>query len=167
MSLSIRAISKAKIVECNGYVDEEAEVLCDHDEVGSCPNRRDGLKPGCYVPGKGGRSFSLRIWYKDYGDWMRELCRFALGAEWEEVCEHPQRFRGKPFVELIDFPYSSDGQTIGARTSSKLHADFAGFAAKARRHFLKAPGLAWMWEVYRDFRKAFKIGSDGGFVSYW
>ena len=59
------------------------------------------------------------------------------------------------------------GQTIGARTSAKLHADFAGFAAKARRHFLKAPDLAWMWEVYRDFRKAFKLGSDGGFVSYW
>lgn len=167
MSLSIRATSKANLVDCNGYIDEEAGELCDHDEVGPFSKRRDGLKPGCYVPGKGGRTFYFEIWYKDYSDWMQELCRFALSAEWKEVCEHPKRFRGKPFVELIDFPYSSDGQTIGTRTSAKLHADFSGFADKARRHYLKDQTLAWMWNVYRDLRKAFKLGSNGGFVSYW
>jgi hypothetical protein len=167
MSLSIRAISKARRVDCNGFVDEAAEEGCDHDEVGHFPTLRDGLKPGCYVPGKGGRSYSFEVWYKDYSDWMRELCRFALGAEWEEVCKHPRRFRGKPFVELMHFPYTSDGQAIGPRSSAKLHADFARFAVKAREHFLKDPGRAWMADLYRAFRKALKLAGDGGFVSYW
>jgi len=51
--------------------------------------------------------------------------------------------------------------------SAKLHGDFVAFARKARKHFTQTEELAWMWDVYRDFRKAFKIASDGGFVCYW
>ena len=40
-------------------------------------------------------------------------------------------------------------------------------ARKARKHFPQTEEIAWMWDVYRDFRKAFKIASDGGFVCYW
>jgi hypothetical protein len=46
MSLSIRALSKPKLVACNRYVDEEREQTCEHDEVAWYPERRDGLKPG-------------------------------------------------------------------------------------------------------------------------
>jgi hypothetical protein len=166
MALSIRAISKATLVNCGG-VNNEAGEPCDHEEVGPMSRRQDGLKPGCYLPGMGGRTFSFEIGYKEYGAWMLQICRDALGAEWEEVCKHPRRYRGQPFLELIDIPYLSDGQTLGPRTSAKLHADVIGFAARARNHFLRPPDRAWMWEVYRDFRKAFKLGADAGFVSYW
>jgi hypothetical protein len=160
-------MSKAKLVDCSGYVDEEAGELCDHDEVGSLPKRRDGLTPGCYVADRGGRTCSFEIRYKCYADWIRDLCRFALSAQWEHVCEHPRHYRGKPFVELIDFPYSSDGQTIGPKTSAKLRADFVAFASRAKKHFLKDEKLAWMWDIYCDFRSAFKLASNAGFVSFW
>ena len=60
MSLSIRAISRAEFIICNGYVDEEAGECCDHDEATSFPLGREGLKPGCYVPGKAGVCSFLR-----------------------------------------------------------------------------------------------------------
>lgn len=105
----------------------------------------------------------------------------------EEVWDHPRRYRGRPFVELIDFPDAA-GPAIGSATSAKLHGDFAKFAAKAKRHFDSLSTLAgeqkasakskrstnveqpddcsWMWQVYRDFRKAFKVAGDKGLVVF-
>ena len=68
--------------------------------------------------------------------------------------------------EFVDVMSASDGQAIGPKMSAKLHCDFVAFARKARKHFTRTEELAWMWDVYRDFRKAFKIASDGGFVCY-
>jgi len=224
MGVDIIAISKAKLVTCRG--GEE----CDdsHYGVGSPPSRRDGLKPGCYVVGKGGRSMGFRAGsYAGYSDWKRQLSLLALEVEPEVVWEHPRRFRGKPFVGLIDFP-DVVGPIIGPKTSAKLYADFVALASRARRHYLTRPAgrasssahtelppidivtsgsarrpgsparakrhinqaglsaaeevagalggtmmgagegedMAWMWEVYRDFRRAFKLASDGGFVAF-
>jgi hypothetical protein len=165
MSLSIRALSRVQRVAVADDADEEEGLPDDQDEVSEFLDQADGLTPGRYAAGKGGRFFSFEIWYKDYGDFMRELCRLALGVEWEEVCEDPDRFQGQPFVELLLFPYSSDGQGLGPATASKLHADFASHAARARRFFLKKE--EWMWAVYRNLRRAFKLASDSGFVCYW
>jgi hypothetical protein len=62
---------------------------------------------------------------------------------------------------------ASDGQTIGPKMSAKLHGDFVAFELKARKHLTQTKELTWMWDVYRNFRKAFKIASDDGFVCYW
>ena len=205
MGLDVIAVSKAKYLACSGG-DE-----CDdtHWPVGRSPKRRDGLKPGCYVAGRGGRDTGFYINYSDYNDWRRNLSILALGVPPEEVWDHPRRFRGKPFVELVDFP-DCGVFTIGPKTAAKLHADFVAFARKARRHFLtekvsaapksekrrreghysagleaaravvKAIGgfipgeftpqetgcAQWMWEAYCDFRKAFKLASNDGFVSF-
>jgi hypothetical protein len=62
---------------------------------------------------------------------------------------------------------------MGAGTSAKLHADFAAYARTAKKYFARTNRVtgkklpAWMWETYREFRKLFKLASDGGFVSYW
>ena len=68
-------------------------------------------------------------------------------------------------MELLLFPYTSDGQGLGPATASKLHSDFARHAARARRYVLK--NEEWMWAVYRNLRRAFKLASDSGFVCYW
>lgn len=207
MGLDIVAISKAVPIECEGGD------ACDetHFTVGSYRKRRDDLKPGCYVKGKGGREFGFRAGsYTGYSDWKRELCLLVLGVLPEEVWENPRRFRGKPFVELIDFP-DGVGPVIGPKTSAKLHGDFVAFAAKAKKHYanptpLEPPptpttgtkrvkkskeyeagldaakslaqtlggslatsgscDLGWMQEVYDDFRSAFKLASNGGFVLF-
>ncbi len=59
MSLSIRAISKAKCVGCKGYVDDKPDGCCGHDEIVSFPLGRERLKVGCYVPGRGSHSRSI------------------------------------------------------------------------------------------------------------
>jgi hypothetical protein len=205
MGLDILAVSKAEPVSCTG--DEACEET--HFTVGSFRKRRDGLNPGCYVKGKGGREFGFRAGsYRGYSSWRTELCLLALGVMPEEVWGNPRRFRGKPFVELIDFPDGA-GPVIGPKTSAKLHGDFVAFAATARRHYanptplqppspptpkrgknrhvnqagledarslaevlggtvtaVDADDLGWMQEVYSNFRRAFKIASDGGFVIF-
>jgi len=167
MSLSIRAVSKVKFVECNGYVDGEAGECCDHNLIDSFPLGQEGLKTGCYVPGKGGRSFYFEIGYSDYAQWFDELYRILYGVDTDGVCKKFRRHRGKPFIEFVDVLSASDGQAIGPKMSAKFHCDFVAFARKARKHFTQTEELAWMWDVYRNFRKAFKIASDGGFVCYW
>jgi hypothetical protein len=163
MALSIRAISKATAVECDGGEDCPDE----HFEIGYFPLEAEGLQPGCHVAGKGGRSFSFEIGYSHYARWFDELYRLVFGVDANEVCKDFDRYRGRPFVEFVAIPSTSDGPTIGPITSAKLHADFVAWAAKARKHFTQDEERAWMWDVYRDFRKLFKIASDGGFVSYW
>jgi hypothetical protein len=170
MGLSIRAISKAVFVECDGNAtpgDPEGEA-CEHEAtVHDFPLGQEGLKPGCYVPGKGGCLFSFEIAYSDYARWFDELYRMLYGVDANGVYRNVRHYRGKPFVEFVDVPSSSDGPTIGPKMSSKLHADFVAFARKARAHFLKNTESEWMWDVYRDFRRALKVASDGGFVCYW
>ena len=131
MGLQVVALSNVKPVACTGG-DE-----CDdtHWPVGQSRRRRDGMKPGCYVAGRGGKDTGFSIPYSGYNAWRRELCLIALAVEPEAVWEHPRRFHRKPFAELIDFP-DCGTFTIGPTTSAKLHADFVAFAAKARKHFL-------------------------------
>ena len=167
MSLCIRVVSKAKFVDCSGYVDEEEGECCDHKRIESFPLGQEGLKTGCYVSGKGGRSFYFEIGYSDYAQWFDELYRMLYGIDTDGVCKKFRRHRGKPFIEFVDVLSASDGQAIGPKMSAKLHCDFVAFASKARKHFTQTEELAWMWDVYRDFRKAFKIASGGGFVCYW
>ena len=209
MGLDIVAISKAVPVECHGGD------ACDETHFQFCPHpnkRREGLNLGCHVVGRGGRSMGFGAGtYAGYDAWRRELCLLALGVEPEEVWEHPRRFRGKQFVELVDFP-DSVGPCIGPMTSKKLYGDFAAFARRAKEYYAKpnslrpqssvpistrakgkksrinqaglhsaaqlanavggglasvdSDDLAWMQEVYDDFRKAFRLASNGGFVMF-
>src|SRR5690606_39105293 len=94
MGLSIRAISKATFVDCNGYVDEAGGELCDHDEALQFPLGREGLKPGCHHPGKGGRSFSFEIGYSAYAQWFDELYQMLYGLDADGLLTHYRRHRG-------------------------------------------------------------------------
>lgn len=189
MGLQIIAVSKAKWVSCSGG-DECGDA---HWPVGRSKKRRDGLKSGCYVTGRGGRDMGFSISWNGYGVWIEELSKLVLGIPKEEVWKHPRRYRNKPFVELIDFP-DTDQAAIGPRTAAKLYADFAAFAATAKKHYLgqragfeasrrvrhgrsrgDAPGKAdstenesreWMWEVYCDFRRAFRLARNDGLVTF-
>ena len=145
MGIGITGISKAKCVPRSGdYVEGEYDVCLEEHLIVDTPSRgRDGVKPGCYIASRGGRTFDLDFNYGAYSAWIWHLSLLALGVEPEEVWHHPRRFRGKPFVELIDFP-NADGGAIGPITSAKLYGDFVAFASKARRYYAKstpnAPG---------------------------
>jgi hypothetical protein len=133
MGLETIAISKAKWLRRDYNEDDDNADFVYYVSRGD--HRRDGMKPGVYGVGKGGRVFDG--WdgpYSSYDEWRRELCLLALGVEPEDVWNHPRRFRRKPFVELIDFP-DCGNCCIGPETSAKLHQDFVTFAAQARNHF--------------------------------
>jgi len=214
MGIGITGISKAKLVPCSrDSVEGEYDVCLEEHHIVDAPSRRrDGVKPGCYIAGQGGRTFSLDFNYSAYSGWMRRLSLMALGLEPEEVWHHPRRFRGKPFVELIGFP-DTDGGAIGPITSAKLHGDFVAFGPEAKRYFATSTpnvfsppqlnkrsvndkphrngmglsavvGLAqalggtvtewdegenldWMWESYRDFRRALRLAKNAGCVVFY
>ena len=131
MGLDIVAISKAKRVACQGG----EKCPFSHYEVGLYRKRKDGLMSGCYLKGEGGRScFVGDPSYSTYNAWRRHLSLLSLAVEPEEVWDHPRRFRGKPFAELIDFPDAS-GTIIGPKTSAKLYADFLAFSSKAKKYY--------------------------------
>src|SRR5262249_24380607 len=125
MGLSIRAISKATSVEC-----DREDCPDEHEETGYFPFGREGLQPGCHVPGKGGRSFYFSVSYSAYARWFDELYRMLYGVDATAVSRASRRSRGKPFVEFVAVPNASDGPAIGPKTSAKLHAEFVAVARK-------------------------------------
>jgi hypothetical protein len=141
MGIGIRGMSKAKLLRCPGDESCDPECIEEHLTVGTPGRGKDAVKMGCYVPGRGGRTSDLDFGYGGYSAWMRRLSLLALGVEPEEVWQHPRRFRGKPFVELINFPDTGGGGAIGPITSAKLYGDFVAFASKARRYYATPPAL--------------------------
>ena len=167
MGLTIRGISKAKRITCDGNSEEDPDDCCEHDRATDFPFGRDGLRNGCYVPDLGGscREFSLR--YSEYSQWLQTLFVAQYGVGIEEVCKIHRRFNGQPFLELVNVANSSGGAAIGPKLSAKLLADFRASCRKIQKFFLEDLETAWMWDVYKDYRAVLRLASNNGFVSYW
>jgi hypothetical protein len=221
MGIGITGMSKAKLLPCSHddecpclLFEDGVEIGCRDDvcTVDGPAGGKDAVPNGCCVPGWGGRDYSLDFNYAAYDGWIRRLSLMALDVEPEEVWDHPRRFRGKPFVELIRFRHTGGG-AIGPITSAKLHGDFVAFARRARRYYATATpnvfgtrrarsrsariearpermGLAnvaqlalgltgsefewdegkvldWMWDSYRQFRRAFRLAKNAGLVAFY
>jgi hypothetical protein len=133
--------------------------------------RLGGMKVGLYARTKSSRSYGFRAGsYSGYNWWRNELSLFALDEEAEEVWVEPRRYRGKPFVELIDFT-DCDGR-IGTTVAAKLAADFTGYAKKAARHATtivveENPDAGTYWlETYRDFATALRLAAKDGALTF-
>ena len=134
MGIGITGMSRAKLLPCLGDESCDPECIEEHLTVGTPGRGRDAVKMGCYVAGRGGRTFDLDFNYAGYNDWIRRLSLMAVGVEPEEVWNHPRRFRGKPFVELIGVP-DTGKRAIGPVTSAKLYGDFVTFAPRAKSYY--------------------------------
>jgi hypothetical protein len=179
VGLDISAVSRA----AGNYLGPDVPDDLEDDQVHVYStdglDRLDGYEPGVYrVEGDevGFRAGS----YSGYNYWRRHLCRMALGVEPEEVWEDADAYRGRPFVELIDF--SDCEGSIGPRTSRKLAADFQAFADRAEAYAREqGPDAAdpnapprppddvvhnWWLENYREWQHAFELASDDGFVLF-
>lgn len=137
--------------------------------------RLGGMKAGLYsyTPGKS-RRFGFRAGsYSYYNFWRDQLSLFALEVPAEDVWFDARAYRGRPFVELIDFT-DCDGR-IGTKVAAKLAADFTSHAARAKRHapsvtHPEAPddpevGEGWL-QNYRDFARAFRIAAKNGALQF-
>lgn len=132
-------------------------------------SRLGRMKTGLYAYTRASRRHGFRAGsYSGYNWWRNELCRFALGVGAEEVWANPRRFRGRPFVELIDFT-DCDGR-IGTTVASKLAADFTVHAARAKRHaaalVAAEPDAGWWLENFRDFARSLRLAAKEGALEF-
>jgi len=87
-----------------------------------------GMEPGLYEYTAASEQHDFRAGpYSYYNTWREQLSRLALGVEPEAVWEEPDRFAGRPFVELINFT-DCDGR-IGSGLAAKLATDFRTLAS--------------------------------------
>lgn len=124
-----------------------------------------GTKPGLYQYTESSQQHGFRAGsYSGYNLWRRMLCRFAHGVEPEEVWEHPRRYRGKAFVELIDFS-DCDGR-IGAKVAAKLAQDFRDHAKRVADYSTTLDDGEYLWEVYQEFATAFALAGQDGALAF-
>lgn len=122
-------------------------------------DRLNGCKEGYY---KAKERFSFRAGsYSGYNEWRSWLCRTFLGVSPDTVWNNEEKYKDKPFFELINF--SDCEGAIGPKTSAKLAKDFKENA----RALVKAdiPGM-WFVNQYSKWQHAFEMASDDGFVIF-
>lgn len=142
----------------------DQHVLFTASELGATeegwPGFTDGIKPGVYAFSQFG-DFSAGS-YTGYDEWRQRLARFACGKSLERVWgENPKG----AFAELLCF--ADDSGVIGARVAGKLAKDFAEHDERAAAYAAaKAWGDDWL-ALYRDFKNAFLVASDGGAIYFY
>jgi hypothetical protein len=127
--------------------------------------RLAGMKPGQYEYTEGSERHGFRAGsYSGYNWWRRQLCQFALGVDPEEVWHHPRRYRGKPFVELIDFT-DCDGR-IGTKVAAKLAQDFRDHRKLAADFASTLESESYWFEVFEEFAEAFTLAAQDGALEF-
>lgn len=136
------------------------------------PNKPDwekhlaGMEPGLYEYTDASEQFEFRAGsYSNYSLWREFLSELALKVEPNAVWEEPERFVGRPFVELIDFT-DCDGR-IGTRLASKLVADFRAHTDKAEDLAATLENDGHFINIYRDFTRAFELAAQQGALAFW
>lgn len=109
--------------------------------------------------------------YGGYNGWRNDLARLAeyplekykpsYGDERDSHCVACWNGAPGPFAELINF--SDCEGVIGPVASAKLAKDFADFDERARK--LDQTDF-WFYARYQDWRRAFEMAADGGFVDF-
>jgi hypothetical protein len=100
--------------------------------------------------------------YTGYNEWRDWLSRTMLGVPARAVWENEEIYKGRPFYELINF--SDCEGIIGSVVAAKLAADFETHQAPAEHYGQRDDG--WYAKKYREWRKAFTLAADGGFVMF-
>ncbi len=136
-----------------------------HPNEASFRRQLVGTKSGLYQFTPASRQHNFRVGPYSYYDWWREqLRRFALGVTPATVWKNPRRFKGKPFVQLIDF--SDVGGRIGAQVASALAEDFRSYRGRAKRFADSLEdGDDWL-EVYGDFARGMRLAAQDGILEF-
>jgi hypothetical protein len=105
--------------------------------------------------------------YGGYSRWRYMLCEMALGVQPDIVWANPERFKGAPFFELINF--SDCEGTIGCETAQKLFHDFMSNRDRALAYSKRLPpgheAEYWL-DKYGEWMKAFELASKDGCVDF-
>ena len=165
MGLDISAHSKATKTDLtNDQFEDDTNLYKDHDWIhvgGDFPERASDLTDGVYKIE--GESHDFRAGaYSTYNNLRDRLAMIAgypksegngrgydTGA-WEAD--------SGPFWEMITF--SDCEGVIGPKVSEKLYSDFVEYEGKIKDEDERFK------EFYADFKRAFELAKDGGFVDF-
>lgn len=137
------------------YARADQETI-DHTER-NWPGRTEGLLAGIYSYSE---AYKFKAGsYGGYNAWRSELSVVMTGLEAEDIWKSEAAKTTAPFYELISF--SDCEGFIGPSVAAKLAGDFASHQAKAT-----ATGDDYFIARYADWRRAFELAADRGFVDF-
>lgn len=165
MGLDISVYPKVALTTEHKQSDDCWEATPEHIYAGTFnfPQSHRGLIEGrCYVAYGDAPSWGFRAGsYSGYNEFRRRLTQAAYGVAIDPyfVWDNRDKFRDKPFFELIDF--SDCEGCIGPEACTDLAKDFDDWPAV--RDFMKEQG----WEeVYDEWNKAFHDAAGHGLVDF-
>lgn len=131
----------------------------------SFPTHCEDLDEGVYKINGNSHGFRAGS-YSGYNRFRNLLSVFVGGTD-KEVWENPDKFKDDPFYELINF--SDCEGCIGPKVSAKLYQDFVEneerFLDSIETHKNEFD-LGWIKTCYSNWKKAFELAKDHGFVDF-
>lgn len=107
-------------------------------------------------------SFGFRAGsYSGYNRWRNQLSLAMLGVSAETVWSNEEHYKHQPFYHLINF--SDCEGVIGTDLCKRLAKDFADYQSKADQ---VEDEDGWFRLKYADWRKAFEMASDSGYLKF-
>ena len=163
MGLDIRAYSRCRFVaqRVDGDYDEHEDKHVLVYVLDAFLERLDGKPQGWYAVDGESAHFHAGA-YGGYNRWREQLCEAALGVHPKIVWDDPERFAGRPFVELINF--ADNEGAIGPKTSAKLLADFSQHPDLPGQ--VDNEPFDWFERKYWEWHKGFALAADAGFVVF-
>jgi len=98
--------------------------------------------------------------YSGYNYWREWLCETFLNVSPRTVWNNPELYEDKPFYRLIHF--ADNEGFISQIHAQKLAKDFQQYQNVVDTLDCDE----WMKEKYNDWRKAFEMASENGFVEF-
>jgi hypothetical protein len=169
MGLDITAYKNVKVInhlsdvedwEENYYMKGREDTVYIYPSlVDWFPEWAEGLEYGAvyeYEDAFGFRAGS----YSGYNWWREWLCETFLGVSPQVVWDNPKDFQNAPFYRLIHFA-DSEGYI------SKIHAEkLAKDFQKYQDDIDLLDDEDWTKQAYNNWRKAFEMASENGFVGF-
>lgn len=144
-------------------VDESNGILLlkNHDFPNHCLDLEDGIYKSAVEP------FRFRAGsYSAYDRFRNFLSISVIGVSAEDVWESPHSFRKEPFYELIDF--SDCEGVIGPSVAAKLYKEFVDNESffMAAVDSVEDLHKEWTKTCFLNWKQAFDVAKNGGFVSF-
>jgi hypothetical protein len=102
--------------------------------------------------------------YSGYGVWRNWLCQLVHGVTSEELWENIDDYKGKAFVELINF--SDCEGTLGTDVCKKLLKDFSDNQDLMSELDNDDEAMSYFISSYYKWKEAFVYGADDGCVQF-
>lgn len=173
MGLDITAYTKVKLIETLEDIEEwetkywmaDNDTQTDYIYSGYFKDGNyhkewaEGLEPGGVYKYEDCHSFRAGS-YSGYNRWREWLSMLGLGVMPETVWKNAKLYENKPFYRLINF---SDCEGI---ISSKFSKELAKHFADHQSIVDASDSDEYYKEKYTDWRKAFELAADNGYVSF-